>query len=122
MKTLKLVLTLLFGALMILAGINHFLKPEIYYPFFPEAAPKAFLTYASGLLEIMAGVSVFIPAYRHWGTLGILVLMVLFLPFHIWDVFSLSPAIGSRQAALIRLPIQFLFILWAWFIHKKTRA
>lgn len=119
MKTFKLILTFLFGALMVFGGVNHFLKPEMYYPFFPEFAPKPFLTYASGLLEILAGIAVFIPTYRKWGTLAILVLMLLFLPFHVWDVFSQSPAIGSHQAALIRLPIQFLFILWAWFIHKE---
>jgi len=35
------------------------------------------------------------------------------------DVFKENPAIGSHQLALIRLPLQFVLILWAWFIAKK---
>jgi len=60
-----------------------------------------------------------IPRYRSLGTLGILLLMLAFLPLHVMDVFSDQPAIESHQLALIRLPIQFVFILWAWFINKK---
>jgi hypothetical protein len=44
--------------------------------------------------------------------------MVLFLPLHIIDIFKETPAVGSHQAALIRLPFQFLFIAWAWYIKR----
>jgi len=46
-------------------------------------------------------------------------MMLVFLPLHIIDIFKENPAIGSHQAAIIRLPVQFLFIAWAWYIHKK---
>jgi len=45
--------------------------------------------------------------------------MLLFLPLHIWDIFREKAAIGSHQVALIRLPIQFVLIAYAWFINKK---
>jgi uncharacterized membrane protein len=51
--------------------------------------------------------------------LGILAMMLVFLPLHIWDIFRENPAIGSHKVALIRLPIQFVLIAWAWFISKK---
>jgi uncharacterized membrane protein len=120
MKNFRLILTLLFGAFMIFGGVNHFLKPEIYLPFFADFLPKTFLNYASGLLEIFVGVMVFTPKYRSWGTLGILCLMLVFLPLHFFDIFKEHPAIGDHQKALFRLPIQFLFIAWAWFIHKQN--
>jgi uncharacterized membrane protein len=120
MKTVKLILTYLFGAFMVYGGINHFLKPEMYYPFFPDFLPKAALNYLVGVLEIVVGVAVFIPRFRALGTLAILWMMLAFLPLHIVDVFSENPAVGTHQIALIRLPVQFVFILWAWFIHRKA--
>jgi uncharacterized membrane protein len=119
MKNFKLVLTFLFGAFMIFGGVMHFIKPAGYRSFIPGFLPADLIIYLSGIVEIVVGAGVFIPRYRSWATLGILVLMVLFLPLHIVDVFKENPAIGSHQAALIRLPVQFVFILWAWFINKK---
>lgn len=119
MDKMKLVLTFLFGAIMILGGMMHFINPEMYNPFIPDFLPKDLVNYVTGILEIAVGIGAIIPRYRSAGTLGILVLMLAFLPLHIIDVFKDNPAIGSQQAALIRVPLQFLFILWAWFIHKK---
>lgn len=119
MKKFKLVLTFLFGAFMIFGGVMHFVKPAGYRSFIPDSLPEDLIIYISGIAEIIVGLGVFIPRYRSLATLGILVLMVIFLPLHILDVFKENPAIGSHQAALIRLPVQFVFILWAWFINKK---
>lgn len=119
MKIVKQILTYLFAAFIIFGGVNHFLKPEMYFPFFADFLPKESLNYLSGIVEIMVGILVFIPKYKHFGTLGILLLMIAFLPLHVWDIFSQTPAIGSHQAALIRLAVQFLFIGWAWYIHKN---
>ena len=119
MQTTKRILTFLFGILMILGGVNHFLKPEMYAPFIPDFLPNEAINYLSGILEIICGLGVFIPPFRSWAKLGILVMMLLFLPLHIWDIFKEKPAIGSHQVALIRLPIQFVLIAWAWFIYKK---
>jgi uncharacterized membrane protein len=118
MKIIKLILTLLFGAFMVYGGVNHFLKPAMYSPFIPDFLPKELVNYLTGVVEIAVGLCVFVPKLRSVGTLGILILMVAFLPLHIIDVFKDSPAVGTHQAALIRLPFQFLFIAWAWFINK----
>jgi uncharacterized membrane protein len=119
MKNSKKILTILFGVLMIAAGIVHFLKPEIYMPFFPATFPQKAIVYFGGVLEIIVGVCALIPRYRSFGTLGILILMIVFLPLHVIDVFKEEPVIGSHLIANIRLPLQFVFIAWAWFINKK---
>lgn len=119
MKTTKLILTLLFGAFMVFAGISHFLKPAMFFPFIPDFLPKAAVNYLAGAIEIVVGIGAFIPRFRSLATLTILLMMVAFLPLHVLDVFKEHPAIGSHQAALIRLPLQFILIFWAWFIHKK---
>lgn len=119
MKTAKLILTFLFGAFMIFGGVNHFLKPAIYLPFIPNFLPGEAINYLSGIAEIIVGIGVFIPKFRSLSTLGILIMMLIFLPLHVIDVFKEQPAVGSHQAALVRLPLQFVLIFWAWFIHKK---
>ncbi|MDP8078912.1 hypothetical protein [Phocoenobacter skyensis] len=42
----------------------------------------------------------------------------VFLPIHISDVFMENPAIGTHKLALIRVPIQFVFIGWAWVVYR----
>ncbi|WP_394995073.1 hypothetical protein [Emticicia sp.] len=119
MKNLKLILTFLFGVIMIIAGINHFINPEMYAPFIPDFLPNVLVNYLAGFGEIIFGVGVFTSRFRSMATLGILIIMLVFLPLHIIDVFKDNPSIGSHQMALIRLPIQFVLIFWAWFINKK---
>ena len=119
MKITKYILTLLFGAFMIFGGVNHFIKPEIYFPFIPDFLPQPIINYLAGIIEIALGIGVFVPQFRPHAALGILLLMLLFLPLHLWDAFRENPSIGSHTAALVRLPVQFLFIAWAWFISKK---
>ena len=106
---------------MIYAGIQHFVKPDFFIPFVPEFLPlKLSIVYASGVAEILVGLLLLIRKYAKIGAIGILVLLFLFLPIHIWDVFAEAPIIGSRTAALIRLPIQFLLIFIVWKIKNRV--
>ncbi|MDX2285863.1 MAG: hypothetical protein NW241_16970 [Bacteroidia bacterium] len=121
MKSFYLVLTLLFGVLMVAGGISHFVFPEMYDAFLPEFLPRRPLNLLGGAAEIAVGIGVWIPRFRPAAALGILVLMVAFLPLHVIDVFREQPVIGSFQAALIRLPVQLLLIAWAWAIYAAAR-
>lgn len=121
MKYLTLVLSILLGLFMIFGGVNHFLKPDFYLPFVPPFLPlKEVVVLLSGVVEVVLGVGVLIPKFRFYAAWGILLLMLVFLPVHIYDLFIENPAIGSHKAALIRLPFQFLFIAWAWAASKYT--
>ncbi|WP_299522754.1 hypothetical protein [uncultured Lutibacter sp.] len=120
------ILKIVLGFFLIFGGIQHFIKPDFYIPFVPEFLPFIMpIIYVSGFVEILVGVLVFIKKYEKIGAWGILILMLLFLPIHIWDIFSDTPAIGSQKAAFIRLPIQFLLIAIAWKVknlvsHNKS--
>lgn len=104
---------------MIYAGVQHFIKPSFFIPFVPVFLPlKITIIYVSGAVEVLLGVMLLLKKYANFGALGIFILLILFLPIHIWDVFSETPAIGSKQAALIRLPIQFLLIFIIWKIKN----
>ncbi|WP_233900122.1 DoxX family protein [Tenacibaculum piscium] len=115
------VLKILLAVFMIFGGVQHFIKPTFYLPFVPSFLPFPItIIYLSGILEIGLGILLFLnKKYAKMGALGIFYLMLLFLPIHIWDVFSATPAIGSHTAALIRVPFQFLFIAWSWKIYKE---
>ena len=122
-KTLKIwnILKIVIAFFMIYAGIQHFIKPNFFIPFVPDFLPlKTTIIYASGVAEILVGVLLLIKKYAKIGAIGILVLLFLFLPIHIWDVFAEVPAIGSQKAALIRLPIQFLLIFIVWKIKNSV--
>ncbi len=110
---------ILFAIFMIMGGVQHFLKPDFYLPFVPDFLPfKMEVIYMSGLLEIALGALLLLKKYARLAAMGIFILMVLFLPIHVWDVFSSTPAIGTHKAALIRLPFQFLFMAIAWKIKQ----
>lgn len=116
-------LKIVLGVFLIFGGIQHFIKPEFYIPFVPEFLPFTMtIIYISGFVEIVVGVLVFIKKYEIIGAWGIFLLMLLFLPIHIWDVFSETPAIGSQKAAFIRLPIQFLLIAVSWKVKNLVSS
>ena len=113
------VLKIVLGVFLIFGGIQHFIKPDFYIPFVPEFLPFTMpIIYVSGFVEIVVGVLVFIKRYEKIGAWGILVLMLLFLPIHVWDVFSETPAVGSQKAAFIRLVFQFLLIAISWKVKN----
>lgn len=119
MKTFWKLLQVLLAVFLIYGGIQHFVKPAFYEPFVPGfLVYKTVVIYISGILEIALGILLFIPKYAKLAATGIIVLMLAFLPVHVWDVLSDSPAIGSHRAALIRLPVQLLFIGWAYKVKQ----
>jgi uncharacterized membrane protein len=120
MKHFWNILRILLALFMINAGPQQLKKPQFFSLFVPVFLPfKNFIIYASGLVEILLGVFLIIPKYKKVAATGIFILMLFFLPIHIWDVFSETPAIGSHKKALIRLPVQFILIALAYLISKK---
>lgn len=120
MKILWTIVRIIFATFIVFAGVQHFLKPEFYKPFVPSFLPfTTAIIYVSGIFEIVLGLTLFVPKYMKAAAQGIMILMLVFLPTHIWDVFSDTPAIGSHKAAIVRLPIQLLFIAIAWKLKSN---
>ena len=117
-KTMKHIwnfLRILLAIFIVYAGIQHFIKPDFFNVFVPDfLIYKSTIIYVSGIIEIVLGVLLLVPKYTRVAASGILILMLLFLPIHIWDVITDTPAIGSHEAALIRLPMQFVLIALAY--------
>lgn len=121
MEKTRFVFAFLFALLLIGAGINHILHPAAYASLIPSWLPLLATNYFTALVEITLGTGLLFVRSRPVAAAGTILLMVFFLPFHVYDAFREHPAIGSTLLALIRLPLQFVLIYWAWFVVPKAR-
>lgn len=117
MGTLIIVLKIIFGIFFAFTGIMHIVKPKIFNRFIPNFLPKLVVNYVTGLLELVIGIGLLINQTTKQAALAMFVLMLIFLPIHIWDVFREKPAIGSKKIAIIRVPLQFLLLYIAYLIY-----
>lgn len=112
MDKLWLVVKYILAAFITYAGIMHFVDPEFFLKVIPPFLLKFGypIVYISGIIEIIIGLMLFTSKFQRKGALAFMLLMLSFLPLHIWDVFAESPFTGSQQNALIRLVMQFVLI------------
>lgn len=102
------------GVLYILAGINHFWHPKMYIRIIPPLLPApAFLNMLAGLAEILLGIMLFLPSYRHIGAMGIILLLIAVFPANVYMYQQGHPKI-PKWVLLLRLPLQGLLIYWAY--------
>jgi uncharacterized membrane protein len=120
METVIQILKIVFGLFFAYAGIMHFVKPQFFKHFIPDFLPKLAVNYVFGFIEITLGFGVFFNKTAKEAALGIFILMVIFLPIHIWDVTRTRPAIGSKKLAIIRIPLQFLLMYIAYLIYSNS--
>lgn len=104
------IFTYIFGALLIAAGIYHFVNPAFYFPLMPDWFPKELANSAGGLAEIIIGGAMLYPPTRTYGLWAAAGLMLIFLPLHFIDLQKENPVVGSKTAATVRLVIQFILI------------
>ncbi|CAL2092260.1 hypothetical protein [Tenacibaculum sp. 190524A05c] len=119
MEYVFLGLKVLMAILMIFAGFYHFYKPNFYNPIIPDFLPKKLVTYVSGIVELVLGIGLFIKGSERISAYGIFILMLVFLPIHIWDATREKPAMKTKKIAYIRILIQFLLIAWAWYLYQN---
>jgi uncharacterized membrane protein len=120
---LKKIPLYLMGAAYVLAGLNHFLRPDFYMKmlegFLPY--PKA-LNYISGAAEILLGIGVMIPATRKLSAWGLILLLIAIFPANINMAIHASEWNFSAAMLYLRLPIQLLLIGWAYQYTKEGIA
>ncbi len=103
-----------------LAGINHFRVPEFYIAIIPQYIPyPEFMNAAAGVFEIIFGVGLAFSITRKYAAWGIVLMLIAFLPVHINMVmhkpFSVGGAVVSPVLAWVRLALQPVLIIWAWW-------
>lgn len=108
---------LLMAAMYIIAGIFHFVKPKAYLRIMPRYLPShKMLVYLSGFAEILLGVGLLFEETRTFAIYGIILMLLLFLMVHFYMLSSKKAGAGIPVwLLLLRLPLQFVLIWWAYF-------
>lgn len=101
----------------VVAGIIHFLKPKIYLGIMPRYLPAhKTLVFLSGAAEIILGAGLIFPETKNFAVYGIILMLLIFLLVHFYMLSSKKAGAGFPQWALwIRIPLQFMLMLWAWY-------
>ena len=117
------VLKILLALFITYAGVQHFINPDFFLKVIPPFLMDFGLpiVYISGIIEIVIGLLLLTNKYQYLGALSFFLLMIAFLPLHIWDVFAENPFTGSRNAAYIRLAMQFVLIALLWKLTTLYR-
>jgi len=104
----------------IYAGINHFRKPWFYYKITPPVLQKwnVPINNIVGVAEIIGGIGLLIPATQSMAAWGIIALLIAVFPANIYMATSGGAGMKIKPILLwLRLPIQLLFLLWAyWYV------
>ncbi len=110
------------GPLYVVAGVLHFVAPELYAQIIPPFLPAPLaLVYLSGVAEIAVGVGVLIPRTRHYAAWATIALLVAIFPANIYmatSMVAVDGISGGDPSTLIRwgrLPLQGVLILWAYW-------
>lgn len=120
MDTLKLALKILLAAIMVFAGVMHFVSPGPFVKIVPRYLPSPLaLVYVSGFFEIAGGLGLLVPATSRVAAWGLIALYIAVFPANInMAVHDLPFGQGPTPSYLLwlRLPLQLVLIAWAgWF-------
>jgi uncharacterized membrane protein len=123
---LKRPLLYLLGPAYVVAGVLHFVVPELYVQIVPPIFPAAMaLVYLSGVAEIAVGVGLLMPRTRRYAAWATVALLVAIFPANVYMatsgvVVEGMPG-GGDPSALVRwgrLPLQGVLILWAYWYTR----
>ncbi|MGK7371535.1 MAG: DoxX family protein [Candidatus Halalkalibacterium sp. M3_1C_030] len=110
----------LIGAVFILAGLLHFLKPAFYIKIMPDYIPwhKA-MVYLSGIAEIAGGIGILFPPVRYAAAIGLILLLVAVFPANIDMAVKAVRKRGWISLfsilMILRLPLQFVLMYWVYW-------
>ena len=114
----------------VVAGILHFVVPELYVQIIPPILPAPLaLVYLSGVAEIAVGIGLLLPRTRRYSAWATIALLVVIFPANVYMATSgvIVKGIGggdpSAAARWGRLPLQGVLILWAyWYTDADLHA
>lgn len=111
----------LIGIFYIFAGLMHFVNSSFYLQLMPPFIPWPLtMVYWSGVIEIVLGILVLLPKYSTKAAWGIILLLIAVFPANIYTVTSGGAGFDVPiWVAWARLPVQGLFIAWAYWHTKE---
>lgn len=128
-RRLKKPLRYVMGPLYVVAGILHFVVPELYVQIVPPILPAPMaLVYLSGVAEIGVGAGLLVPRTRRYAAWATVLLLVAIFPANVYMathgvVVDGLPGSGDPSPLVRwgRLPLQGVLILWAlWYTRPPV--
>jgi len=110
------------GPTYVLAGINHFVNPAFYVAIMPPYVPwHLAMVWISGVFEILLGIGVLVPKTRTLSGWGLIALLIAVFPANLHMALADPGTYDAPAWGLwLRLPIQGLLILWAWWVTRAN--
>lgn len=116
----------LLAVFFIVAGVYHFISPEIYLPLIPPYLPwPQALNYVSGAAEIAGGIGICLPRWRRAAGWGLITLLLAVFPANIYMLTSGVLIAGNQVAPWIlwlRLPLQGVLMAWIYLSCVRLRS
>jgi uncharacterized membrane protein len=122
-RIIKTFLRYLFAIFFVGSGILHFVTPDFYLKIMPPYLPwHVALVQISGVAEIVLGTMLMFRDLQRLAAWGLILLLIAVFPANIYvyqhqEIIPDVPAI----AHLLRLPLQGVFILWAFWYARRDR-
>ncbi|HVF80721.1 MAG TPA: MauE/DoxX family redox-associated membrane protein [Flavisolibacter sp.] len=110
--------------LYLLAGANHFWRPDGYLKIIPRFLPwHGALNYLAGAFEILFAVMLLFRATRGIASWGLVILLILVFPANI----QMAVDYNEQQhpllwVAYLRLPLQLILIWWVMIYTDWYRS
>ena len=129
LAALKRPLLYVMGPAYVVAGLMHFVVPDLYAQIIPPILPAPLLlVYLSGVAEIAVGVGLLVPRTRTYAAWATIALLVAIFPANVYMATS-GVAVqgmpgGGDPSELVRwgrLPLQAVLIAWAlWYTRPPA--
>lgn len=115
MLDLKTISLYLMAGIYIFAGISHFRNPKFFLKITPKWVPQPEkVNLLVGFIEVFLGLALLFEPVRSYAAVGIIALLLAVFPANFYH-FQKTRAKGKMIIpTLIRLPLQFLLIYWAY--------
>jgi uncharacterized membrane protein len=98
----------------VIAGVMHFVKPALFISIIPPYIPwPKLVNTITGILEVGLGFGLIFESTRTGAAYGIILLLIAVFPANLYMYQSNHRGI-PKWLLLIRLPMQLLFIGWAY--------
>ena len=109
--------------MLLFAGVGHFIANEQMTQLLPDFLPfKELQIYLTGILEFVIAIGLLNKDKRKFFGWVAIIMFLVFLPFNIYGAYQ-GVGLGGHEWGLkylfIRVPIQLVFIVWAYFFCIK---
>ena len=114
----------LLALFMVGAGTMHFINPDFYLNIMPPYLPLHLeLVYLSGVFEIALGAMLLVKRLAPLASWGLILLLIAIFPANIYAYQHQDLIPASSLLHLLRLPLQAVLILWAyWYTRRDPKS